>query len=75
MMPPLIEYFKIFKKAPMSPGLEEDHVPNDFYWSIPKATGVASLSLSLRRGLDWFQEIYAVVVTPETHLGKKDPRD
>lgn len=50
MTPSLIDHFEIFQKAPKSPLLEKDHLPSDFYWSISKATGVASVSLSL--GMD-----------------------
>lgn len=55
MTPSLIGYFEIFKKAPKSTLAEKDHLPNAFYWSIPKVISVASVPLSLGHGSDWFR--------------------
>ena len=66
----LIGHFEIFKKASTSPLVEKDHLPNAFYWSIPKVIGMAIVPLSLRHGLDQFQNY--VGVTLEIGLGKKD---
>ena len=57
MTPSLIGYFEIFKKAPKSPLVEKDHLPNAFYWSIPKVISVVSVPLSLGHRLDWFREL------------------